>query len=310
MKDLIKKLPVPSAGLMLGLAAGGNLVVQLSPALRLIMGGISAIIFILLALKLIMFRAIVAKELENPLIASVSPTFSMGIMLLSVYIKPFAPDAALAMWIAAISIHIGLILFFSRRYLLHFNKDAVMPSWFVVYVGIAAASVTSPAFSMKSAGQAFFWVGMIGYLLLLPFVIRKLGKINTIPEPALPSITIFCAPASLLLAGYMNSFDSKSLILIAALVIVSQLSYLYVLTKLPSLLKFKFYPSYSALTFPMVITATSIKAASNYFEGLGSLKHIAAVETFIASIMVFYVLIRYIRFLRPEKFNLVDNTSI
>ena len=310
MIGLIKRIPVPAAGLMLGLAAGGNLIQPWSHELRLIMGFMAAIIFMLLTLKLILFKDSVEEELKNPVVASVAPTYSMGMMLLSVYIKPIAPMAALIMWSLAIVLHIGLAIFFSNKYLRGFKKDSVMTSWFIVYVGIVAASVTSPAYSMRPVGQLLFWIGLVGYLALLPLVIRKLGRFKSIPEPALPTIAIFCAPASLLLAGYMNAFESKNSLMAAALLIISQLAYLYVLIKLPMLLRLRFYPSFAAFTFPVVITAISIKAASGYFAGIGLLRQLSIIEAIIAVVLVIYVLIRYIGFLKPERPKIAEKINI
>lgn len=310
MIGLIKRIPVPAAGLMLGLAAGGNLVQQWSAELRLVMGLLAAIIFVLLTLKLILFKDAVVEELKSPVVASVAPTYSMGMMLLSVYIKPIVPAAALIMWLLAIVLHIGLGIYFSNKYLRDFKKESVMPSWFIVYVGIVAASVTSPAYSMKPLGQLLFWIGLVGYLALLPLVIRKLGRLKSVPEPVLPAIVIFCAPASLLLAGYMNAFESKNSLLAAALLIVSQLAYLYVLIKLPMLLRLRFYPSFAAFTFPVVITAISIKAASGYFTGIGLLRQLSIIEAIIAVVLVIYVLFRYIGFLKHENPKIAEKINI
>jgi exfoliative toxin A/B len=128
--------------------------------------------------------------------------------------------------------------------------------------------------------------------------------VKEIPEPALPTITIMTAPAGLLLAGYMNAFENKSYGIVLALLIVSQIFYIYVLTRLPKLLSLKFYPSYSAFTFPTVITAIGIKGAANYLKGvnesLSFLTSVALIEEIIAVLLVVYVLIRYILFLSKK----------
>lgn len=63
---------------------------------------------------------------------------------------------------------------------------------------------------MANAGKAAFWFGFVTYLILLPIVIYRVLKVKGMPEQTLPTIAIFAAPASLLLAGYMKSFQAKT----------------------------------------------------------------------------------------------------
>jgi exfoliative toxin A/B len=80
-----------------------------------------------------------------------------------------------------------------------------------------------------------------------------------------------------------------------------------VLSLLPRLLKLHFYPSYAAFTFPLVISATAMFCAVNYFHSLGIatgfLTVLKLAELVIATGMVLYVLGHYIRFLFKEHGN-------
>jgi exfoliative toxin A/B len=150
-----------------------------------------------------------------------------------------------------------------------------------------------------------FWFGLATYFALLPVVLKRVFVVGEIPEPALPTLVIMCAPASLLLAGYMNAFEIKSVVMVVFLLILSQLTYVYVLTKLPKLLGLKFYPSYSAFTFPMVITAISIKLTAGYLATFGItsaiLSTLVKVQEFLAVALVLYVLVRYMIHLVPAR---------
>lgn len=55
MKRIVKQLPVPIVGLMLALAATGNLVLSYGNIYRNIFGILSAIILILMLLKIIIY---------------------------------------------------------------------------------------------------------------------------------------------------------------------------------------------------------------------------------------------------------------
>lgn len=301
MKEIIKRLPIPIVGLMLALAATGNLVLSYGEKYRNIFGIFSAIILILVLMKIIMFPKGVSESLDNPVVASVFPTLSMGIMLLSTYLKPFASSLAFGMWIIGLVLHIVLIIYFTKKYIFNFNIKKVFPSWFIVYVGIVVGSVTAPAFNKANIGQVLFWFGFISYFLLLPIVFKRVFQIKEISEPALPTIAIFAAPVALCLAGYINSFQEKNMFIVYLLLTLSQLSYLFVLLQLPRLLKLKFYPSYSAFTFPLVISGISVKLTNGFLvnaeKPITMLKYLVKFEELIGIIIVLYVLIRYISFL-------------
>lgn len=301
MNQIIKKLPVPIVGLMLALAATGNLVQSYGNLYRNIFGVLSGIILLLLIIKFIKYPKGVAESLENPVVASVFPTLSMGIMLLATYIKPFAATVAFGVWIIGLLLHAILIINFTRKYVFSFNIKKVFPSWFIVYVGIVVGSVTAPAFNMANIGKVLFWFGIATYIILLPIVLKRVFKVKEIPEAALPTIVIFSAPVSLCLAGYMNSFQDKNILIVGILAIVSQFMLLCVLTQLPKLLGLSFYPSYSAFTFPLVISAVSIKLTNGFLvnieKPLAFLKYVVKFEELLAVVIVLYVLFRYLSFL-------------
>lgn len=305
MKGLLKKLPLPIVGLMLALAATGNLVLSYGQTYRNIFGILSGITFILVILKMIVYPKAVSESMDNPVVASVFPTFSMGIMLLATYLKPYQGNLAFIMWVFGLILHILLILYFTNKYLLNLNIKQVFPSWFIVYVGIVVGSITGPAFDMAKIGQILFWFGLGSYVALAPIVFKRVSKVKEIPEPALPTLAIFTAPVALCLAGYMSSFQEKNMTLLWILLIVSQLSYLWVLCQLPKLLKLKFYPSYSGFTFPLVITGISLKLTNGFLVSQGKpialLKYLVKFEEFIGVAIVVYVLIRYIGFLGASK---------
>lgn len=98
MDRIIKSVPIPIAGLMLGLAAAGNLVAQYGSVYKNIFGFLSAVILVLVVAKIIMVPKSVLGSFENPAVAGVMPTFSMGIMILATYIKDYLYGAAYLLW--------------------------------------------------------------------------------------------------------------------------------------------------------------------------------------------------------------------
>lgn len=297
MKNIISKIPIPICGLMLALATGGNLIASYGVLYKNILGVISATILLLVLAKIVIQTKSVLEDLKNPVIASVAPTFSMGIMVLSTYLKPLQPSVGYLLWVLGLIVHFALIFYFTKTFIFSFNFKKVFPSYFVVYVGIVVGSVTATAFNAAAFGKVIFWFGFPAYLILLPIILYRVFVVKEIPEPALPTVTIFAAPASLCLAGYMSSFQQKNMIIVWLLLILSITTYIAVLTYMPKMLKLRFYPSYSAFTFPCVISAVASKAVNAFLiksdQPIWALNYIVKFQEFIAVTITIYVLLRY-----------------
>lgn len=302
---MTKKIPLPIVGLILGLFALGNLLQSYSETLRLVIGGVGTILLVLFLIRLFGNFGVFKEEMKNPVMASVFGTFSMAIMLFAGYLKPFIGGAAKFVYYLGICIHIVLIIYFTAKFILKYDMKKVFASYYIVYVGIVVGSVVAPAFEAQKLGKIFFWFGLITFIALFIQVNQRYIKIGHPDKPLAPLFCITCAPASLLLAGYMQSFEQKNLPLTFALMFVAQVIYIYVLIKLPTYLKeTKFFPSYSAFTFPFVISAIGIKMATGFLvksgniEKVGFLKPVlpklVLIETIIAALLVLYTLVRYI----------------
>ena len=299
MKKLLKAIPIPMAGVMLGLAALGNLLQSYSEGVRLFFGALAAIIWVLLVLKVIVCWPGVKTAMDDPVVASVSGTFPMATMLLSVYAKPFIGAPAQYIWYLGIALHVALIVWFTMKFMLKPVMPKVFASYFIVYVGIVVASLTAPAYEMTATvGTWCFWFGFVCLLGLLAFVGYRYVKFPVKMAPPQPLVCIFAAPAALCLAGYIQSVAPKSIGMIYGMLAVSQALYVMVLLKLPKLLKLPFFPSYAAFTFPFVITAIAAKQSMACLAKLNApapwLSTVVLVETIIAAVLVVYALVRYI----------------
>lgn len=302
---MIKKIPLPISGVMLGFAALGNLLQSYSESIRLVCGVISFILGLLLICKIIMYPDMIKEDMKNPIMAGVSATFPMAVMLLATYVKPFLGQGSIYIWYLGILLHLALIIYFTITFILKFNIKKVFTTYFIAYVGIAVSSVTAPAFEKTNIGTLVFWFSFISCLLLLIIVTYRYVKFKDIPDPAKPLFCVYAAPVSLCLAGYMQSIQAKSLLMIIFLGSLSLIIYLVVLFKLPKFLKLPFYPSYSAFTFPFVISGIAMKMTMGYLTkidyNVGFLKYIVLLQTIIATLLVIYTLYRYIVFLIPAK---------
>lgn len=297
MKNWLHKIPVPVCGVALGLAALGNLLQDVSEALRLGCGLLSGLLLALFLLKAALFPAEIAAERKNPASASVAATFPMAVMLLSVYLKPVLGAGAAVLWGAAVLLHLALIVWFTLAFVVHLQMPRVFASYYIVYVGIATAGVTAPAYGMQALGAACFWFGFFSFLALLALVSVRYSRYPQMPEPARPLICIYAAPASLCTAAYVQSVTPKSLPFLLALYAVASILYLFSLVRLARLWKLPFYPSYASYTFPFVISAIASKqtmaCAAKMGLALPWLGPVVWVETGIAALLVAYVVIRF-----------------
>ena len=306
MKDTIKKVPIPLCGVMLGLAALGNLLQSYSEGIRYFCGILAAFLLVLVLLKLIMFPQMIKEDMKNPIMASVSGTFPMALMLLSVYVKPFIGKGAYYIWLLAVCLHIILIIYFTAKFLLKLQMPKVFASYYIVYVGIVVASVTAPAYEKTgSIGTYAFWFGFVTLILLLILVTYRYIKFKEVPDPAKPLICIYAAPTSLCIAGYVQSVTPKSYTFLIGMLVVATVIYLFALIKAVTYLKMPFYPSYAAFTFPFVISAIASKqtmaCAANLEHPMPFMQYIVLLETVLAVVFVAYTFIRYMGFLFAGK---------
>lgn len=298
---MIKKIPLPITGVMLGLAALGNLLQSYSEGLRLLCGAAAAIVGLLFVAKLLRYPALIKEDMKNPIMASVSGTFSMALMLLSVYLKPFVGGGAIYLWYFGIALHLLLMVYFTQKFMMKLEITKVFASYFIVYVGIAVLGITAPAYGKLAIGSGAFWFAFVALLCLLALVGYRYAKHPQIPDPAKPLFCIFAAPVSLCLAAYIQSVEVKSAQMVMGMLLLSSAIYLLVLAKLPALLKLPFFPSYAAFTFPFVITAIAAKMSLAFFTkaqlAVPFLPYVVLIETVIAAVLVLYTLLRYVQFL-------------
>ncbi|MEK4628660.1 MAG: TDT family transporter [Solibacillus sp.] len=304
MKAYLQLIPIPMSGLMLGFVSLGNVFHTVE---QHVLGHIAFFIggFLLLMLlsKALFAWSSVLSEMQNPIIASVSPTFTMGTMAFSNGLHYYSVPELLiqSIWIIAAATQIFIILYFIKAFIWRkkLSISMIFPSWFILFVGTAMMPLTAGQLSnVFTKGILLFAV--ISFIILVPIVIKRGFILKDLPEPTIPMITILTAPASLSLAAYFQQYEGTLPIAIT-LFVVAQALFLLVLTKLVSALKLPFYPSYAAFTFPLVVTATATHAMyqflSNHNIDLLWLNWVGNGQLILATLMISYVFIRYCNYL-------------
>ena len=307
----VSRLPSPMAGLALAIASLGWAWESMSPKLggnaQLAGALIASILLAMLIAKFVLHPKVLIEELSHPVIGSVIPTFAMGLMVVSAAIGQFSQGAALTLWLTAISIHIIFLFMFIYNRAIDFKLSHMVPSWFVPPIGMIVAAVSFPHGELLQVqnhwiANAIVNFGMLSYLVMLPIMLYRLIFCEPIADAAKPTIAILAAPASLSLAGYLTISNQPSLIIVAVLLTVALLMTSIIYLAFFNLLKLPFSPGYAAFTFPMVIGATALFKTvtwivSTYGESILSVSLLitAKFELVIATIIVTYVAVRYLR---------------
>lgn len=303
--NYVQKIPVAICGVALGFAALGNLFQTSYKGLYLACGIISIFLLAIYTLKFIVSTKVVLRELSDPIGLSVSATYPMSVMLISVYLKADIGDAAQLFWFTGIALHILCIALFTSRYVTKFDWDNVHASWFIVYVGIVVASVTAPAFNFEtSVGTVAFWFGFICLVVLFIVVSTKYVKYGPMSDSAESLACIYAAPTSLCIAGYIQSITPKSVPFLLVMLAIASIIYVVSFVWCIRCLTKPFFPSHAAFTFPFVISAIACKQTAAYLVKLGQplqwLDGIATVETVLAAGLCIVVLIRLLAFVRNQ----------
>ncbi|MDY3947252.1 MAG: TDT family transporter [Ezakiella sp.] len=305
MKNFLKRIPLPITGVALGLLALGNLLQSYNETVRLVLGAIGGIFVILAILKIIFLPEDFKEDMKNPITASVFLTTTMALMLIAGYLKPYIGGASKIIWYIAIASHIALMIFFTVRFIFNFDLKKVFSSYYIVYVGIAVASITAPAFDSLNIGKIAFWFGIVTFAILFLISTKRYMTYREIPDPAKPIICITAAPMSLCLAGYNASFETKSTTFVIIMLAIASVLYIYSLIKAIGYLRLPFFPSYAAFTFPFVISAIAMKSSIGFMTKAGLnvawLKPVSIVQIVIATALTIYVAIRYIIFIFASK---------
>ncbi|OEF25872.1 TDT family transporter [Vibrio rumoiensis] len=311
VKSIVSDIPTPIAGLALGIASLGWSWENAAPLHgygQWFAAAIASVVLVLLAVKFLFHRQLLAQDLAHPVVGSVVPTFAMATMVVSSSLGHFYPQIGDALWLFAVALHIGFLVTFIYHRAKAFEVHHMVPSWFVPPIGIIVADVSfSGNPSLVLVAQAVLMFGIAAYAIMLPVMIYRFIFCQQVPDAAKPTLAIMAAPASLSLAGYLTVASEPSILLVMVLMTIAVLMTSLIYLSFLTLLKLPFSPGYAAFTFPMVIGATALFKTAHWMASIdllavyaSSIYALAVVELVVASIVVVYVAYRYWLFFKPS----------
>ncbi|ARS52513.1 MULTISPECIES: TDT family transporter [Kushneria] len=307
LSQQLKNAPTPMAGLALGIASLGwswESFALLGGLAQLTGAIIAAFLLLILGSRFLFSPKSLLADLAHPVVGSVVPTFAMALMVISKSVGEWLmPAAGVMLWLMAVALHLGFLVAFIVHRIKAFELHHMVPAWFVPPVGIIVADVAFPGVSaLQPLAVGLLYLGMMLYAVLLPVMIYRLVFASEIPDPAKPTIAIMAAPASLSLAGYLTVTSDPSRLLIALLGGIAVLMTLVIYLAFIKLLRLPYSPGYAAFTFPMVIGATAMAKTADWMTRHGFSTHdiaiihgLAILEIVVATIIVGYVSLRYLR---------------
>ena len=298
----MKKLPLVFSGCLLGLAGAGNLIADTWPVLSHLFSLTGLVLWIFFLLLHLRNWSETKRELTKAPLLSGMATFPMAGMIFSTYVLrlvPSLPILAQLLWWFSFVLDLALITTFTIKFACPGRRVHATPSWTVLYVGIAVAALTYPLVGIIEIAYVTLSFGFLLTFYLYPLIYSDLKK-HPLPLALLGQEGIYCAPFSLLLASLVRvGGASLPTWLLIVMILASQSFFFFVLTRLPNILKQGFQPAFSALTFPTIITATSLKMAQGILR-LPFVDYLVIVETFVCLSILLFVLASYLIWLRKK----------
>ena len=296
-----KRPPILLSGLILGLFGLGNLLLNYHSIFFHLLNGLALILWLYLTLALVLSFSDYRQDLQKSPFLSSFATYPMASMLLAAYLSKLGLFwVGQLLWYMALLLHIFLIAIFTWKYVLKAEGLSLTPSWTVLYVGLAMASLTQGVVHQPFLGYVAWFFALLLSLILYPLFYRA-RRSQRLPEALKPQWAIYCAPFSLLLGSYIRLAGSDAEgWFVALLLLLSQAFYLLVLCLLPRIFRLGPQLSWSALTFPLVNTAFALKLGIDYL-GWTWLVWLSHAEALLAFVIVLYVCFYYTLSLRARK---------
>lgn len=299
--ERLENLPVPILPTFVGALTLSNVFQNLGfPWVRHGSMWIATVIWLAYIIKIIKYPKVCKGEYSKTVLSSLYAGFTMIMMILGSYYIQYNQALGKSLWAVGLAIHtIHLIIFTYRNVIKNFNWDTFVPSWFVSYNGIMVAVVTSGPMNEPLITKIITYYGIGVYLLILPFMIYRLIKVEIKP-PVYHTQAILLAPASLCVVSYLTAIENPNTYLLGFLYIAVLCSLAFIIYKIPKLFSMDFTPAYAGMTFPMAIGIVASSQMSNFVGGLGYeqlslvIKQISGIQIYLTTTIIGYVLIQFL----------------
>lgn len=301
--DKLRNLPIGISGTCLAFITLSNCwLIKDIGYLKPISIAIAIIMLALMLIRLIKFPRVMLNELKDPVIGTFYPTMGMVAWLVAAYFYPYFPRVCSAIWLFGVIYHYAIIVFYTIIRIKERKFSNIMPTCFIVYTGMITGSVASKGMGGIIPQIAHFMLmfGFIFYTLLLPVVLYIVFKSEILDDKKLPTVGIVCSPAPLGVVGILTIEPNPNIYMLTWLIVTGLILLFIVYGYIIKLFKEGFKPAYAAFTFPLAIATLAAYDLSKYFDSMGEIylsnifELLGNIEIFIASYVVFFILLNFI----------------
>jgi tellurite resistance protein len=258
--------------------------------------GLTTLAFLVLTLlytaKIIKYPAEVLAEISHPVKLAFVPTFSIGLLLVSIAYLPFLPGVSFWLWVVGSTLHILLTLYVLSSWIHHTKYEIthLNPAWFIPVVGNILVPIAGMQHASPEISWFFFSLGLFFWPILTAIIFNRLIFNVSLPDRFMPTLFIFIAPPAVgfiswfTLTGGVDAFGRILYFigLFFTLLLLSQFAYFRSL---------KFFLSWWAYSFPIaaMTIATFIMASAT---GLAFYSSLATGLLVLLSMLIVMLLIR------------------
>lgn len=271
----LRNFPIASFAMVMGL--GGitiaweraedvlQLPFRLSPYLLILATVTFAVLAALYSAKALKYRIAVYKEWADPIKINFVPTFSIGLILLSIAWLPVSTTYAFLLWATGSSLQLLLTLYIVTRWVHHgqFEITHLNPAWFIPVVGNILVPVAGVQLAPPEISWFFFSLGLMFWPILLSIIFYRVIFHGSLPERLMPTLFILIAPPAVGFIAYFKltgSIDAFSHFLFNCGLFFTLLLFF----QAKWFTRLRFYLSWWAYSFPLAaITVAALIMVQN-----------------------------------------------
>ncbi|MBC2576513.1 hypothetical protein [Peptostreptococcus canis] len=261
MKDYTSRIPLPITALALGWVILGTVFQGEIPFLRDVCMVISLLLLLMTMTRVIRHPRSFYASLKSPIGLSMFSSFSLTLIMISVWMKGIFGKSNFYIWVAGVVLHTIIFIIFTVKYFINIKDTKVYATWFLIYTGLGMAIITCRDFGMIIFGKFTFAMIVITTLIISPFVIFSMflnGKSEK--NAAKPFFSLITIPLGIIIPAYIFTAETISIGKLMIMFYMLQILFVIVLLSIFIQIFNGFYSSWSCYTLSSSITlyATSV----------------------------------------------------